>query len=395
MNRNGGVLKQKKVAVALNMLAPYWHDVYERLSKEWEIVVFVADFNEPNREYRVPDFSTMCFAVKKSRNIRIDLSRLGWKTSYLHFQWGLWANLREYKPDVILSNELGPRTLLAMLYGYMYSVPVVPWVCASKHTERNNSRARELIRRLLVRNAPSVCTNLTEAKEYLTDVLAVAESKLFPTPYAVDVKKIREGVSASRNEGKRLREELSLKKRVFLYVGQMIPRKGLMPFFRAITCYSRQLEEASFLLIGGNLDMDVVSLLDHHGIHWQNVPFVQPELLYKYYAAADIFFLPSLEDEWGIVLNEALASGLPVLASKYAAATRDLVQDERNGKVFDPLSIESTRESVLRILSLDDTELKRWGQASQEIVASVDIGFTVSNMSAALKRALGENTTPS
>lgn len=385
--------QKPRVAIALNMLSPYWHDVFERLSDCWKVKIFVATLNEPNRQYGVPDFSNFRFEVVKSRNMMLNLSRFGWKTKYLHLQWGLWRDLRSFRPDIILSNELGPRTLLAMAYGRVHSVPVIPWICASKHTERNNSRLREVMRRFFVRTAPVVCTNLTEAREYLRDVLGVAEEDIYATPYVVDVRKFATRVAAAKTDAERLKAELSLDGRVLLYVGQMIERKGLRQFFQAVCAFSMYLERLTFLLVGGHVDKELSSLLDQRHVQWRSVPFVQPDSLYKYYACADVFFYPSLEDEWGIVLSEAAAAGLPILASKYAAASRDLVCDEKNGKIFDPLDPRSVQQSLQRILALSDSHLQEWGHASREIVEGVDIDFTVSNMNAALRKVLKQHGT--
>jgi len=68
--------------------------------------------------------------------------------------------------------------------------------------------------------------------------------------------------------------------------------------------------------------------------------------LVKYYALADILVLPSFEEVWGLVVNEALASGLYVLSSKFAGASYDLIKEGWNGKVFDPHNIDEIIELI-------------------------------------------------
>lgn len=70
---------------------------------------------------------------------------------------------------------------------------------------------------------------------------------------------------------------------------------------------------------------------------WESI---QQEELIKYYALSDIFILPSFEEVWGLVINEALASGLYVLSSKYAGASYDLIKEGWNGEIFNPKNIE-------------------------------------------------------
>ena len=87
-----------------------------------------------------------------------------------------------------------------------------------------------------------------------------------------------------------------------------------------------------------------------------------------YYAAADVFLMPTLEDNWSLVVPEAMACGLPILTSKYNGCWPELVQDNLNGWVFDSLD----PDDIYRCLGLCMTNrqrLKTMGQASTEIVS--------------------------
>ena len=77
--------------------------------------------------------------------------------------------------------------------------------------------------------------------------------------------------------------------------------------------------------------------------------FKRQEELIKYYAFSDIFILPSFEEVWGLVINEALASGLYVLSSKFAGASYDLIKEGRNGTVFDPNNVEGIIDLIKRV----------------------------------------------
>ena len=107
---------RKKLAIAINMLSPYWHDVFERLvQKGWEVTTFVSVEQEKKRLYNSIDYSAFSFDVVKSGNIMLDIRGFRTKTDFLHLQWGLWRDLRLFKPDIILSNQLGIRTLIAYI----------------------------------------------------------------------------------------------------------------------------------------------------------------------------------------------------------------------------------------------------------------------------------------
>jgi glycosyltransferase involved in cell wall biosynthesis len=96
--------------------------------------------------------------------------------------------------------------------------------------------------------------------------------------------------------------------------------------------------------------------------------FVQYDGLRALYARAGAFILPSVSDPWGLVVNEAMAAGLPVLVSNRCGCAPDLVEEGRNGFTFDPYDIEGLARLMLRMSSMSDAERAAMGQASREII---------------------------
>jgi glycosyltransferase involved in cell wall biosynthesis len=96
------------------------------------------------------------------------------------------------------------------------------------------------------------------------------------------------------------------------------------------------------------------------------VGFVEYNNLPMLYRDADVFILPSLEDTWGFVVNEAMASGLPVLCSKYAHA-REMVNEGENGYLFDPLAIDDITSQILRLYERR-SEWNNMGRLGRETV---------------------------
>jgi glycosyltransferase involved in cell wall biosynthesis len=127
---------------------------------------------------------------------------------------------------------------------------------------------------------------------------------------------------------------------VFLLVGRVLPLKGFARFLEAWSLLSStQHSQAMAVIVGDGESLpELKQLAQRLGI--TNVRFAgkQPrEELARYYAAADVFVFPSQVDVWGLVVNEALCFGLPVLASRYAGASQALIADEGVGQLFDPL----------------------------------------------------------
>jgi glycosyltransferase involved in cell wall biosynthesis len=166
------------------------------------------------------------------------------------------------------------------------------------------------------------------------------------------------------------REHLGLPGRYFLYVGRFAKEKNLDALIRAYEGYRRRSTAPWDLVLVGTGPEGIrlnKSVHDRRiaGIHWPG--FKQIGELPRYYALANCFVLPSLREPWGLVINEAMASGLPVLASDRCGAVAELVVPGLNGYVFDPSDVGALSELMIRVTS-DGVDLARMGSASQEIV---------------------------
>lgn len=380
----------KKVAICINMLSPYWIPVFNELGKFYQIIIFVGTSLEPNRQYDKNNINTEGYNLKiiKNKNLMIDLRKFHFKTELLYIQIGLWRDLLAFKPDIIISNELGIRTAISLIYGKLFNIPVIPWICVSKHTERNISILRRLWRKILLYNIKLVFTNLSLATQYLMDEFKFKKEQIINVPYTLNVNEYYNKVKLFENEAKLFKRKYKLKGKVFLYVGQMIERKGLFMIEKYFN--NKKINKSLFtlLFIGGNLPINVRDKLLELEINFLNVDFVQPNELPKYYAAADVFFFPSLEDEWGIVINEAASARLPLLSSVYAAVTYDLVVDGKNGYSFDPFNSKDTTEKFLKLVKLNKDQLKQMGAESRSLAKKYDINYTLNNFISGIERIL-------
>jgi glycosyltransferase involved in cell wall biosynthesis len=116
--------------------------------------------------------------------------------------------------------------------------------------------------------------------------------------------------------------------------------------------------------------------------------FKQYPELPNYYGLASAFVLPSISETWGLVVNEAMASGLPVLVSDRCGCAPDLVRDGTNGFTFDPYSVEEIASAMLRVWKMEDGELKRMGAESSRIIAAWGPERFVSGLELAVVKAL-------
>jgi glycosyltransferase involved in cell wall biosynthesis len=100
--------------------------------------------------------------------------------------------------------------------------------------------------------------------------------------------------------------------------------------------------------------------------------FRQYDEMPQLFEAADVFIHPSTYEEWGLVVNEAMASELPVLVSRQTGSAEDLVVEGVNGFCFDAFSEDDILNKMVKISALSNAELTSMGRASREIVGHFD-----------------------
>jgi glycosyltransferase involved in cell wall biosynthesis len=158
-------------------------------------------------------------------------------------------------------------------------------------------------------------------------------------------------------------------KTVFLYAGQMIERKGVDVALAAFLRVAALHADVAFLLLGegpwrGRL-MESLSPTIRAKVHFAGqVP--QAELA-AYFCAAQVFVFPSRHDGWGMVVNEACAAGLPVVATRQTGAARDLVEPGRSGFLVERDDVEGLVQAMTHFLDHPE-DIARFGPRSRELV---------------------------
>lgn len=126
----------------------------------------------------------------------------------------------------------------------------------------------------------------------------------------------------------KIREKLGItEEKVILSVGNFIPRKGFDILMRAVGVLAGTASVPGLYLIGGTEIPEYAAIRESLGlenVHY--IPFLDKEGLKEYYAAADLFVLPTREDIWGLVINEAMAAGLPVITTDNCVAGTELLE---------------------------------------------------------------------
>ena len=149
------------------------------------------------------------------------------------------------------------------------------------------------------------------------------------------------------------RKTLKIKyKKVVITVAQLIHRKGIDVLLKSAKIISSEIDHVGFYVIGDDYTNPYLELkdeLDLSNVHFEG--FKNKDQLRDYYLAADIFVLPTREDIWGLVINEAMAYGIPVITTKNCVAGIELIKQGYNGFLVDVEDYNGIAKAVIDMLS--------------------------------------------
>jgi glycosyltransferase involved in cell wall biosynthesis len=281
---------------------------------------------------------------------------------YVHIPYDTLPELMRERPDLVFSYELGFRSLASALYRcWNRRSRLALCVCVSEHTERGRGGARWLLRRALLRSADAITFNGPSCRRYL-ESLGVPTHKLFPFSYAADDRVLPSGAPS----------DTPAPNRSLLVVGQLIERKGIVPVLNSLTAHCQQHPEQTWAVsfIGtGPLEATIRNWRSPANLQLALLGSLPPQELAQNWSRFGVLLFPTLADEWGLVVNEALRAGLPVIGSRYAQASSTLIEPGCNGWVYTPDLSGDLSRCLNDLWHQSAEQLTRMRQASRSSVS--------------------------
>jgi glycosyltransferase involved in cell wall biosynthesis len=303
---------------------------------------------------------------------------------FVHLPLDTFSQLRKLRPDCIVSLEMGMRSLMSSLYrtAWRRSCRHVLAVYGSERSEQGRGAVRRWLRRRLLAAADVVTYNGPSCQRYLL-ALGAPSQRMMPWNYAADPAKAYRGpIQAADDASLRL-----------LTVGQLIPRKGILEAARALDDWARRHPERGieWALAGtGPLSEELSRLRPSPNLRIHLLGHRDPAQLQELYRDYPVTFFPTLGDEWGLVVDEALASGQLVLGSIYSQAVETLVEPGRNGWQYDPQSPETLHQALDQLASLTSEHAAHLrDQARRSVVERTHVQ-SAEQFVAAVARAIAE-----
>ena len=304
-------------------------------------------------------------------------------------------------------DDLRPRAVAIPGWSERWAVAALGW-CASNsiaailmsdshsigavrapHKELVKARLLNLFSSALVAGAPQV--------EYLTH-LGMAKQFIFTGYDVVDNEYFRDGADLARANAVRFRVQEGLPERFFLSCSRFVAEKNLPNLCRAYAHYRQRVGFAAWKLVlvgDGPMSEVLNSLAVDLGMEddLRIVTFKQYAALPIYYGLASAFLLVSTQEPWGLVVNEAMAAGLPIIVSRRCGCARDLVKEGINGLVVDPDDADAIGEAMVRISS-QQSNVVDMANASRRIIEQWSPELFARNMLLAEETAVGFDRGP-
>jgi glycosyltransferase involved in cell wall biosynthesis len=266
----------------------------------------------------------------------------------------LLGALRRGRPEAIISGGYSFPSLYAAAYCRAARVPLLIHSDGTSRSEAALRPEQRVSRRLLAHIAWGAIGNSEPASRRLREI---GFARVFSAPHATRMEPFWQLAEQRAPGAAALR---------LLAVGRLIPRKGVDLLLRAVALARADGAPVELTVVGsGPEEAQLRSLATELGLAVSWLGFVDQPGLPAIYANADAFAFPSLDDPFGIVLLEAAAAGLPLIASPHGGATEDLVRDGENGFVVDPRDTRSFARAIACLAR--DLDLRaRMGRAAHE-----------------------------
>lgn len=305
----------------------------------------------------------------------------------------IFDSLNAIQPDVVAIPGWSGQASFAAIYWCLTNNRPSILMSQSTFQDRPRNWWSEFPKRRIVRSCNTGLVGGSLQLQYLTQ-LGMPKDKIWTGYAAVDNFHFANGAESAQGNAADLRSELDLPENFFLTVNRFISEKNLFTLLRAYSNYKNQAGEDAWKLVlmgDGSLRPALLSIRKELNLEESVLTpgFKQYDELPKYYGFAKAFILASISETWGLVVNEAMASGLPVLVSERCGCAPDLVHDGENGFTFDPYKEEELADKMVEISS-GKHDLKAMGEASRRIIAKWTPEIFASNLLKAAEAALNK-----
>ena len=356
----------RKIVILTEIIAPYRIPVFNALAHRAGLnlhVIFMAETDKALRQWRIyTDEIRFSYEVLPSW-------RCAGKRSLL-VNRGLWSALDAVCPQTILCGGYNyPASWESLWWARRRNVRFVLWTESNERDKRSGRAGVEWLKRYFVSSCNAFVVPGKSSFAYAR-TLGASEEVIFTAPNAVDNTYFAAQAENTRVHATECRERLKLPSRFILFVGRLVPEKGVFDLLEAYAKLEGSLRSEVGLVFAGDgvSREELAQRAKRIGPGTICFPgFAQREDLAGLYALAETLVLPTHSDPWGLVVNEAMACGLPIIVSSVAGCSADLVEDGWNGYVVPPRDAEKLSVAINSLVRQPELNLRMGAHSSERI----------------------------
>lgn len=331
-----------KVLYCVNIPSPYRVDFFNELGKYCELTVCFERNTSSER-----DSKWVASAAKHYKAVNLKLRPFSYDRT---ISFGLLNYVRKSDADIIvLANYYSPSAMLAISYCRLTGKKF--YMEGDGGFFEYDSFPKKLLKKWLILGSTGYFTTCDESIKYLKH-LGYREDRIYKYPFSsikeAEIVSTSQLTSSFRSNK---RSQLGMyEKIIVIAVGQFVPRKG---FDFLIDAFARlKVQNAGLYIIGGTPTqeyIDQVSALKLNNVHF--VGFKTKVELYEYYKAADVVAFPTNEDIWGLITNEAMAHGKPVVATNKCGSALEMIKEGENGYIVPIKNYDTLAKAIDKVLN--------------------------------------------
>ncbi|MDJ9034536.1 glycosyltransferase family 4 protein [Clostridium perfringens] len=370
-----------KIGFVSNIRAPYRTLQLKEYSKikNTKLNVYYTYPNLDGRKWEV-------FKAENFNEINLNVIKKFGKYGYLNK--GIYKLVKE-NDILLIGGYEQPTVILTALLCKLINKPYIIFFdgISTNRLEEKESKLKFIVKKLILMNANAIMANGIIGKKYFKNKFKIKEEKIYNQFLSIDNKSIKEldPYKQEIREYYRKKYEISNESKVILYSGRLIDIKNIDCIIRAISLLDDK--NITLLITGdGILKNELVKLSNKLNVNIRITGFIKNQQeLFKHYFISDLFILPSLDEAWGLVVNEAMNAGLPVIVSENCGCSLDLVIEGINGYKFNPLS---EIELASKIKSIFTSDYKKMGLESKTIISKWNFKNSRKNIEKIIEKEL-------
>jgi 1,2-diacylglycerol 3-alpha-glucosyltransferase len=376
---------KRRLVILTEIISPYRIPLFNALALQEKVdlrVIFLAETDPQLRQWQVyREEIKFPYVVLPSWRHRV----AGYN---LLLNRGVGSALTAAAADTILCGGYNYLAFWqALVWARSRRIPFFLWSESNLQDQRPGHATVEMLKQNFFRRCSGFVVPGKSAAEYLR-AHKIKDDLIFTAPNAVDNDFFASGAAEVREREGARRRELNLPNRYFLFTGRLVAEKGV---FDLLAAYAKLEEvvrrQVGLVFVGdgaarGQLERQAATISP--GVI-KFAGFAQREQLATYYAFAEMLILPTHTDTWGLVVNEAMACGLPVILSSVAGCAPDLVRENWNGLLISPKDVSSLVLAMQRLANDPNLRADMGANSAAHIA-----GYSPREWSRGIFRAMGD-----